>query len=217
MDAEALAVGLIGIGAGSLLALFGVRFFWILLALWGAIIGFLAGADLAAALLGEGFLATMAGWIAGIAGAVVLGLLAGAFYWAAVIVLSGGVGYAIGSGVLLMLGVEPGLLTAAAGLGTAAVLIVLALVLRVPVVLVAVLTSFGGVGYAIVGGLILLGRIELADLQGGALGAMADRPLALVAWLALGALACAYQLVVAREDEQRLLGSLGQDGGGTAA
>ena len=217
MDAEALAVGLIGIGAGSLLALFGVRFFWILLALWGAIIGFLAGADLAAALLGEGFLATMAGWIAGIAGAVVLGLLAGAVYWAAVIVLSGGVGYAIGSGVLLMLGVEPGLITAAAGLGTAAVLIVLALVLRVPVVLVAVLTSFGGVGYAIVGGLILLGRIELADLQGGALGAMADRPLALVAWLALGALACAYQLVVAREDEQRLLGSLGQDGGGTAA
>jgi hypothetical protein len=82
---------------------------------------------------------------------------------------------------------------------------------------VAVLTSFGGVGYAIVGGLIVLGRIELAELQGGALGAMADRPLALVAWLALGATACAYQLVVAREDEQRLLGSLGQDGRGTTA
>jgi hypothetical protein len=211
VNAEALALGLIGIGAGSLLAVFGVRFFWMLLALWGAVIGFLIGADIAAAVLGEGFLATLAGWIAGIAGAVVLGLLAGAFYWAAVIVLSGGVGVAIGAGILLMLGVEPGILTAAAGLGMGALLVVAAVVLRVPVVLVAVLTSFGGAGYAIVGALLMLGRVSVADLQGGALGALRDHPLAILAWLALGGIACAYQLVVAREDEQRLLGSLDQD------
>jgi hypothetical protein len=217
VNAAALALGLIGIGAGSLLALFGVRFFWILLALWGAVIGFIAGADIAAAVLGEGFLATLAGWLAGIAGAIVVGILAGAVYWAAVVVISGGVGYAVGSGVLLMLGVEPGLLTAAAGLAMAALLIGAAIVLRVPVVLVAVLTSFGGVGYAIVGGLLVLGRIGLVDLQGGALGALADRPLAVAAWLALGATACAYQLVVAREDEQRLLGPLDQDRTGSTA
>lgn len=217
MNAEALAVGLIGIGAGSLLAMFGVRFFWILLALWGALVGFLAGADIAASLLGVGFLATIAGWVAGIAGAILLGLLAGAAYWAAVVVISGGIGYAVGSGVLLMLGVDPGLVTAAAGLALAAVLIGAAIVLRVPVVLVAVLTSFGGVGYAIVGGLLVLGRIGLADLQGGALGALADRPLAVLAWLGLGATACAYQVVVAREDEQRLLGPLDQDHGTGAA
>jgi len=217
LDAAAFALGLIGIGAGSLLAVFGVRFFWVLLALWGAIIGFLAGADIAATILGEGFLATIAGWIAGIAGAVVLGLLAGAVYWAAVIVLSGGVGYAIGSGIMLMLGAEPGIVTIVAGLAGAAALIVLALVLRVPVLLVAVLTSFGGVGYAIVGALMVLGRIPLADLQGGALGSLGDRPLALVAWLGLGATACAYQLIVAREDEQRVLGSLDQDRSGGGA
>jgi hypothetical protein len=85
------------------------------------------------------------------------------------------------------------------------------------VVLVAVLTSFGGTAYAIVGGLLILGRIEITELQGGALGALRDRPLAIAAWLAVGAVACAYQLVVAREDEQRLLGSLDQDRAAGAA
>ena len=132
MDTEALAVGLIGIGAGSLLALFGVRFFWVLLALWGAIVGFLAGADLAAALLGEGFLATIAGWIAGIAGAVVAGpagrrrLLGGGSSSCA-----GGVGYADRERGPPDAGRRTAACsTAAAGLGTAAVLVVLALVLR---------------------------------------------------------------------------------------
>jgi hypothetical protein len=209
MDLEALALGLVGIAAGSLLAAFGVRLFWVLLALWGAVIGFLAGAD-AAAILGEGFLATTIGWVAGIAGAIVLGLLAGAVYWAAIILLCGGVGYAIGSGIVVALGIEAGLMSVGAGLAAAAALVALAIVLRVPVVLVAILTSFGGTGYAIVGGLLLVGRVAIADLEGGALGTLRDRPLAMIAWLALGATALTYQLVLAREDEQRLLGPLDQ-------
>jgi hypothetical protein len=212
-----LALALIGIGAGSLLAIFGVRFFWILLALWGAVIGFLAGADIAATVLGEGFLATLAGWVAGIAGAIVLGALAAVVYWVAVIALCAGVGYAVGSGIVLMLGVDPGLLSMAAGLALGGLLVVLGIVLRMPVVLVAILTGFGGAGYAIAGALLLLGRIAVDDLQGGALGALRDNPLALVAWLGLGATACAYQLVVAREDEQRLLDSLDQARIGGAA
>jgi hypothetical protein len=217
VNLEALALGLVGIGAGSLLAVFGVRLFWILLALWGAVIGFLAGADIAAAVLGEGFLATTIGWVAGIAGAIALGLLAGAVYWGAIILLCGGVGYAIGSGIVLALGIEAGLLSVGAGLAAAAALVALAIVLRVPVVLVAILTSFGGTGYAIVGGLLLIGRVAVADLEGGALGALRDRPLAIIAWLALGATALAYQLLVAREDEQRLLGPLDQARTGGAA
>lgn len=217
VNAAALALGLIGIGAGSLLAIFGVRFFWVLLTVSGAMVGFVAGADVAATLLGEGYLATVAGWIAGIAGAVLVGAVAAAAYWAAVVVLSAGVGYALGSGILVMLGVEPGLLTFAAGLAVGAVLAAGTVALRVPVLLAAVLTSFGGTGYAIAGGLLILGRLELADLQGGALGALRDSPLALVAWLGLGAASCAYQLAVAREDEQRILGSLDQSRTGAGA
>jgi hypothetical protein len=210
VDLEALALGLIGIGAGSLLALFGVRFFWILLTVWGAIIGFLVGADVAAAILGDGFLATAAGWIAGIACAIGLGLVAGSLFWAAIVFLCGGVGYAIGSGLVIALGIDPGLLSVGVGLGVAIALVVLAAVLHVPVVLVAILTSFGGAGYAIIGALLILGRVAVADLEGGALGALRDRPLAIAAWLAAGALACAYQLVTANEMRQRLLGALDQ-------
>jgi hypothetical protein len=207
---EALALGLIGIGAGSLLAMFGVRFFWILLSLWGVIIGFLAGAEVVAAILGQGFLATIAGWAAGIACGLALGVLAGAFYWAAIVFLCGGIGWAIGTGVMLALGFDPGLLSLVVGLAAALGLVVGAILLRVPVVLVALVTSYGGAGYAIVGGLLILGRIPVGDLAGGALGSLRDRPLAILAWLALGTLACAYQLVEARATEQRLLGSLDQ-------
>jgi hypothetical protein len=210
VDPAGLALGLIAIGAGSLLAIVGVRFFWVLLALWGAMIGFLAGADIVAAILGDGFLATVAGWIAGIAGAVVLGTLSISLYWAAIVFLCGGVGYALAGAVLLALGVEPGILSIAVGLAAGAGLAILAVVLRAPVLLVALLTSFGGAGYAIAGALLIMGRLATTDLQAGALGALRDRPLAIVAWIALGSVACAYQLLTAREDELRLLGSLDQ-------
>jgi hypothetical protein len=217
MDLEALALGLIGIGAGSLLAMFGVRFFWILLTAWGAIIGFLVGADIASAIFGDGFLATAAGWIAGIAGAVALGLVAGSLFWAAIVFLCGGVGYAIGSGIVIALGFDPGLLSVVAGLAAGIGFIVIAVLLRAPIVLIAILTSFAGAGYAIVGALLILGRASVGDLEGGALGALRDRPLAIAAWLAMGALACAYQLMSARETELKLLGALDQPQPGAPA
>lgn len=210
MNLETLALGLVGIGFGSLLAIFGVRFFWILLTLWGAVLGFIAGAQVAAAVFGTGFLATVIGWICGLGGAILFGALAGTVYWAAVILLCAGVGWSIGSGLLVALGLEPGLVTHAAGLAGGAALVVLAIVFRVPVALVAILTAYAGTGYAIVGGLVVLGRVQLAELGGGVLAPLHDRPLALLAWLALGTVACAYQLVVASEDRQRLLGALDQ-------
>jgi hypothetical protein len=193
---ESLVVGVAGIVAGSLVAGFGTRVFYLLLPLFAAVVGFLVGAELAAVILGEGFLATAVTWIAGIGLGIVFAVIAGAFWYLSVLILAGGVGYAAGSGLLAALGVEPGVLTAAAGGAGAAGLVILAVAVDVPTLLVAFLTAMGGSALGVAGAWLLLGRITLADVGDlGPLGALRGQPLAMGAWLVLGLLAFAHQVV----------------------
>jgi hypothetical protein len=203
---ESFLVGLAGILGGTLVALFGVRVFYLLLPLWAFLAGVVIGGDVVAAILGEGFLGTAAGWIAGIGLGVVLALLAGLWFWAAVLVLAAGAGWALGGGIAAALGLDAALLRLAAGLAGAALLVVLAIAVNAPTLLVAVLSSFGGAAYAVTGALLALGRLGLADLDGGAVAALRGYPLSLLAWLVLSVAALAYQLMEARDRSLPLLG-----------
>jgi hypothetical protein len=205
---ETLVVGLVGVIVGTLVAVFGVRVFFLLLPAWGFIAGFVVGAAGVSAILGEGFAATVLGWGAGIGLGVLFAILAGVFFWASILILAGTVGWALVAGLLLAVGTEPGLLPFLAGLAGAAALIVLAIVIDAPIVYVAVLTSLGGSAYAIAGALLMLGRLELADLEGGPIAAMRGYPVATVAWLGLAALALGYQLLDARTRSGDLQGRL---------
>ena len=129
---------------------------------------------------------------------VVLAVTATLWIWAAVIVLAFGVGTTVGSGVLLALGFEPGILPFAAGIALGAALVVLAIAIDGPVLLVAILSSLGGAAYVVAGALLILGRLEVADLSGGAVAALRDQPLAIVGWLVLAAGALVVQLQEAR-------------------
>jgi hypothetical protein len=195
---ETFLVGLVGIVVGSLVAVFGVRVFFLLLPLWGFVAGVALGAQGVATLLNEGFLATVLGWGAGIALGLLFAILAGVWFWAAILILAGTVGWSLVAGLLVGIGMEPGLLVGLAGLAGAAALVVLAIVIDAPVVYVAVLTSFGGAAFAVTGALLVLGRLAPADLDGGAVGAMRGYPLAFIAWLGLGVVALGYQLIEAR-------------------
>lgn len=203
---ESFLVGLAGILGGTLVALFGVRVFYLLLPLWAFLAGVVIGGDVVAVVLGDGFLATATGWIAGLGLGVVLALLAGLWFWAAVLVLAAGAGWALGGGIAVALGMDAGLLWLAAGLAGAVLLVVLAIAVNAPTLLVAVLTSFGGAAYAVAGALLALGRLGLADLDGGAVAALRGYPLSVVAWLVLSVAALAYQLMEARDRSLPLLG-----------
>ena len=205
---EAFLVGLVGVIVGTLVAVFGVRVFFLLLPAWGFIAGFVAGAGAVSAILGEGFAATVLGWGTGIGLGVLFAILAGVFFWASILILAGTVGWALVTGLLLAVGMDPGLLPFLAGLAGAAALVVLAIVIDAPTVYVAVLTSLGGTAYAVAGALLMLGRLGLADLDGGPIAAMRGYPIAALAWLARGALALGNQLLEARARSADLQGRL---------
>jgi hypothetical protein len=202
---ESFVVGLVGILAGTLVAAFGVRVFYVLLPLWAFVAGFVVGGDVVTSVLGDGFLATAAGWVAGLGLGVILAILSGLWYWAAVLVLAASVGWSLATGLAAALGAQPGLVMLAAGLAGAGLLVVLAIVVNAPTLLVAILTSFGGVAYAVAGALLVLGRIGLADLDGGAVAALRDYPLSVGAWLALSVVALGYQVMEARDRSVALL------------
>jgi hypothetical protein len=186
------------IALGSLVAVFGVRLFFLLLPVWAFLAGFALGAQAVALLPGEGFLATGLGWLAGAGLGLLFAILAGLWFWAAIVILAGTVGWAVVTGALHGLGIEPGLVTLVAGVAGGGLLVVLAIVLDAPIALVAILTAFGGAGYAVAGGLLVLGRIGLDDLADGAIASFRELPAAVIAWLALAVLAVAWQLVDAR-------------------
>ena len=209
---EALVVGLSGIVIGSLVAVFGVRVFFLLLPVWGFLAGFALGAQGVASLLDEGYLVTILGWGAGLAVGVLFAILAGLWFWASVLILAGTVGWALVAGLLVALGMEPGLLVFLAGLAGAAALMVLAIVIDAPTLYVAVLTSFGGAAFAVTGALVVLGRVELGTLDGGVVAAMRSYPLAFLAWLGLAVVALGYQLLEARGRSTDLSAPLNRSG-----
>jgi hypothetical protein len=192
---DAVILGVVGVLAGGLVALYGVRVFYLLLPLWGFVAGFLIGADAVTELLGDGFLATAAGWAAGLALGVALAVTATLWLWGAVLVLAFGVGTEVGSGLLLGLGFQPGILPFAAGVVLGAALVVLAIAVDGPVLLVAVLTALGGTALVIDGALMVLHVLQPGDLAGGAVAALRGDPMLVLAWLVLAAGALAHQLL----------------------
>ena len=195
---DRLLIGLIAIGVGALVAAYGARGFFLLLPLFGFIVGFGVGAQIVANLFGDGFFATLTSWGVGLAFAVVFAILAGLWWWAAVVILFGVVGYELGSGVLIAIGLDPGLITFIAGLIAGIALAVIAIVLDAPVMLVAAVSAFGGAAYVVAGLYLILNQITVAQLKDGPLGALDGHPVALVAWVALGGVGLIYQYIDTR-------------------
>ena len=191
---DAVILGVAGLLVGALVATNGVRLFYLLLPLWGFVAGVLLGAEGVSSLLGDGFLATVASWGAGLVLGVAFAVTATLWFWAAVLILAFGVGADIGQGVLAMLGVEAGILPFAAGLVVGAALVVLAIAVDAPVLLVAALSALGGAALVIDGALLILGRLEPGDLGEGALAAIHGQPVLIAGWLLLAGFALVHQL-----------------------
>lgn len=193
-----LLLGLVAIVVGGLVAAFGARGFFLLLPLFGFVLGFLLGGQVVSAILGEGLFATTLGWVLGVIAGLAFAVLAGLWWWAAIVILFGVVGYEIGSGLLIAVGLEAGLITLLAGLAVGIVLAGAAIVLDAPTLLVVAVTAFGGSAYAIAGAYLVLGRITVGQLEDGPIGALSGHPLGLVAWVVLGLVALGFQYVDTR-------------------
>ena len=196
MSLEGLLIGALAILVGLAFAFVGYRFFLVLLPIWGFIAGFALTANAVAGLLNEGFLVTMLGWIAGFFVGLLFAVLSYFFWYVAVIVLAGTVGYALGASILAAIGVDSGFIVFLAGLAVGAAFFIAAIVLAVPKWAIVVLTAIGGAGAIVVGVALAIGRFPVSDLsEGGVVGAaIGDSVLWGLAWAALAVAGVVVQL-----------------------
>lgn len=204
LDVQGIVVGLLGMGIGAVWATYGLKAFTILLPIWAFFAGLLAGASLVTNLLGTGFLSTITSWVVGVGLGLVLAVLSYFVYYAAIIILGASIGYALGSGLLVAIGLD-GFLATVAGLLGGALIALGVLALGVPVFLVIILTAFSGAAGVVNGALILLGFIKVEDVDQGLMdGLLKYGVVALVAWVAVAAAGIWYQMRDIGRDMDRM-------------
>jgi hypothetical protein len=165
---QALTIGLLALVIGLAFVFYGVGLFLILLPIWAFFFGFLFGAGVVTAIFNEGFLATITGWVVGFFTGIVFAVLSYLFYWFAVLFLGASVGYALGLGLLAMLGNGgDNLMGLIFGLVGAAIVAGIVVVLRVPKYLVIVLTSIAGAIATVAGLALIFQQITWAELSSG--------------------------------------------------
>src|SRR6188474_770997 len=193
MSLEGFLLGIIALLVGAAFTFYGFKFFLILLPLWAFVAGFAAGAQAMSVLFGEGFLTTVLGWVIGFLTGAVFAVLSYLWYWAAVALLGGLVGYQLGVGLLALISLT-GIVSVAIGVLLGVVFAVGTIVLGVPRALVVVLTALGGAATIVAGALLIIGRIQTEDLGSGLVGAVIyDNVFWLLAFAVVAALGIIWQ------------------------
>ena len=194
MSLEGILVGIVAIVIGLAWAFYGFKAFIILLPIWAFLVGFAAGASWLQELFGEGFFATVTSWVGGLVVGVVLAVLSYFWYYAAVVIVGGALGYTLGAGFMGALGFD-GILAIGVGLIVGAILAIITIVLAVPAWLIVVLSAVGGAVAAVNGVLILLGRIQLEDISSGlGEGLLKDPIIATIGVILIAAAGIVYQM-----------------------
>jgi hypothetical protein len=190
-----LFVALIAVAVGLIACFFGYRLFRAVLPVFGFVVGAVVGAQAVFLIFDEGIFVTLLSIIAAVAVGVVFGLLA-YFWWALGIVLVvGGMGFAIGNALLPAINVDnlefvSWLLGLAVGAGFA----LAAIVLRLPRAIVIAVTALWGAGSTLGGVLIVLQQIEPEQLGYGAVDAVVSQSFFwLLIYLALAAVGAVWQ------------------------
>jgi hypothetical protein len=199
---EQVLIGIVLALIGLAVCFYGLRFWFVLLPIFGAIIGFFVGARAIQALFGEGFLSTGVSWIVGIIVGIVFALLSWFIWYAGTIIEAGAVGALLFSGVLHALFTEPwGAVAFIVALIGAVIFAVGALILNLPIYIVIVNSALGGAALAISGLMMLLDRITVTEIANGSAVAVVDESkfqgagwLWVLAWIVLSIVGILYQM-----------------------
>lgn len=150
-----IILGVLAIIAGLLFCFGGQFVMRLVFPLWGAFAGFAFGAGLVAGFSDEHFLGTVFGWVLGIVFALIFALLAYFFYAVGVILAMAAAGFALGSGLVVALGIDWSWVAVVVGIAVGALLGLAAVLLDLPAVALIVFTAFAG-AVGVTGGLMLL-------------------------------------------------------------
>jgi len=93
---------------GAIVAFFGYRLFWIILPIWGFFFGLAIGAQGVQALFGDGFLSTGLSWVVAFFMGLLFAGLSYMFWFIAVALMGGYIGYGLVVGLFGLFNVELG-------------------------------------------------------------------------------------------------------------
>ncbi|HEX3300143.1 MAG TPA: DUF4203 domain-containing protein [Actinomycetota bacterium] len=156
----------------AIVAFFGTRLFWIILPIWGFFFGLAIGAQGVQALFGDGFLSTAFSWIVAFFLGLLFALLSYLFWFVAVALIGGYLGYGIVVGFFGLIGVELGVFVWLLGVAVGIICAVLTIRFNVQRWVVVIGTSLLGAA-GIVGTFLVLFD-QLTPQQ------MADHPVKVV-------------------------------------
>jgi hypothetical protein len=200
---------------GVVLTFGGYRFFLVLLPIFGFLFGFGFGAQTIQALFGGGFLATLAGWLAGTAMGAVFAVSSYLFYVIAVAVAGGALGYALGVGLMEAVGFDFGLLTWLVGVIAGVVFALGVVVLNLQKWAIIIATSALGAGVIVGTLLFLFGGLPATQLvQNPVRHVLQTSPFWLTAYLTVAALGVVLQYQLNRHLEIRAYNRLATLAGG---
>src|SRR6188768_2790218 len=134
-----IILGILAIIAGIALLTAGQFVLRLVIPIWGFFAGFAFGAGLVAGFADERFLGTVLGWVLGLVFAVVFAVLAYLYYYVAVILAMAAFGFAIGSGLVVALGVDWNWVAVLVGLVVGAVLGLVAVLGNMPMLVLSLL------------------------------------------------------------------------------
>jgi hypothetical protein len=158
-------VGILTLLVGLLFCFRGYLAMRVVIPIWGGFTGFYLGAGLVDSFSGEGFLGSALGWIVGLAVAFVFALLAYLYYEISVVIAMAAIGFALGSTLMVALGVTWSWVIVLVGLAVGVLLGIVALVGDLPMVLLTVLSALAGASAATMGLMLIFGTISLGDFD----------------------------------------------------
>ncbi len=168
-----ILIGILIAVVGLTVAFAGLRVFFAMLPIVGMITGFFLGATLITNWLGDGFLATVTGWVVGLALGVLFALVSYIWWYAGALLAAGSSGALLLSGLFSLFGVDNGFLLTVIALVGAALFVFLALVLNLPIYVVLVNTAILGAHMLVAGLLLVFNMKDLDEFDWGAARAIA--------------------------------------------
>jgi hypothetical protein len=184
---------------GFTLAFSGYRLFLILLPIFGFFFGFGLGAQSMQALFGEGFLSTISSWLVGFLTAALFAVLSYLFYFCAVTLIGAALGYSLGVGLMLAIGLDFGFIVWLVGIILAIVVGAATLLLNIQKWVIIAATALLGAGIIVGTFLFLFGGLPPAQLvQNPVRHVLQTSPFWLIVFLVIAALGGVAQYQTSR-------------------
>jgi hypothetical protein len=158
-------VGVIALLTGAVFCFRGYLAMRLVIPVWGAFAGFMAGAGLVSG--DAGFLGNALGWLVGFGLAIVFGLIAYLYYEVSVVIGMMGIGFVLGTSLMVALGVNWSWLIVLSGVVMAVALAFVAIAGDVPMVLLTVLTALAGASVIVAALMLFVGTFDTEDFSIG--------------------------------------------------